>query len=169
MRKLFLLACLLLAAACSKPAVNKEPQANKQPAQVSSTSVVKVTPEEVTLAKDASGDAVVHLKVQEGYHVNANPATFSYLIATKLDVTPASGVSVESITYPDPVTRTFSFADEPLKVYEGDALVKAKLKAAPSTEAGKHNLSAQLRVQACNDQVCYPPGTIEVTIPVTIK
>ena len=169
MRKLFLFACLLLAAACSKSALNKEAAVNKEPAQVSSTSVVKVTPEEVTLAKGASGDAVVRLKVQEGYHVNANPATFSYLIATKLDVRPASGVSVDSVTYPDPVTRTFSFADEPLKVYEGEALVKAKLKAAASAEAGKHNLSAQLRVQACNDQVCYPPGTIDLTLPVTVK
>ena len=163
MRKLFLLACLLLVAACSKPAVNKEP------AQVSSTSVVKATPEEITLAKNTSGDAVVRLKVQDGYHVNANPASFSYLIPTELKVTPASGVSVDFITYPDPVTRTFSFADEPLKVYEGDTMVKANLKAAPSAETGKHNLSAQLRVQACNDQVCYPPGQIEVTIPVTIK
>jgi DsbC/DsbD-like thiol-disulfide interchange protein len=163
LRKLFLLACLLLVAACSKPAVNKEP------AQVSSTSVVKITPEETTLAKNTSGDAVVRLKVQDGYHVNANPASFSYLIPTELKVTPASDVSVDFITYPDPVTRTFSFADEPLKVYEGDTMVKARLKAAPSAETGRHNLSALLRVQACNDQVCYPPGQIEVTIPVTIK
>lgn len=163
MRKLFLLAFLVLVAACAKPAVNKEP------AQVSSITVVKVKPAELTLAKGASGDAVVQLKVQDGYHVNANPASFSYLIATKLDVTPASGVSLDLVTYPDPVTRTFSFADEPLKVYEGETTVKAKLKAAPSAETGKHNLSAQLRVQACNDQVCYPPGTIDLTLPVTIK
>jgi len=113
LRKLFLLACLLLVAACSKPAVNKEP------AQVSSTSVVKATPEEITLAKNTSGDAVVRLKVQDGYHVNANPASFSYLIPTELKVTPASGVSVDFITYPDPVTRTFSFADQPLRALNG--------------------------------------------------
>lgn len=164
MRKIFLLACLLLvAAACTKPVTNKEPP------QVSSTGVVKVTPEELTLAKGASGDAVVRLKVQDGYHVNANPASFSYLIPTELKVTAASGVSVDFITYPDPVTRTFSFADEPLKVYEGDTMVKAKLKTVAEAETGKHNLSAQLRVQACNDQVCYPPGTIDLTIPVVVK
>jgi thioredoxin:protein disulfide reductase len=163
LRTIFLLACLLPVAACTQPATNKEPP------QVSSTGVVKATPEELTLAKGASGDAVVRLKVQDGYHINANPASFSYLIPTELKVTAASGVSVDFVTYPNPLTRTFSFADEPLKVYEGDTMVKAKLKAAPSAETGKHNLSAQLRVQACNDQVCYPPGQIEVTIPVTIK
>jgi len=169
LNKLLLLACLLLTAACTKPAAKPEPAAKTEPAQVSSISVVKVTPEELTLAKGETGDAVVRLKVQDGYHVNANPATFSYLIPTELKVTPASGVSLDFVTYPDPVTRTFSFADEPLKVYEGETIVKAKLKTAPSAETGKHNLSAQLRVQACNDQVCYPPGMIEVTIPVTIK
>ena len=155
--------------ACTKLAGKPEPAAKTDPAQVSSIRVVKVTPEELTLAKGATGDAVVRLKVQEGYHVNANPASFSYLIPTELKVTPASGVSLDSVTYPDPVTRAFSFADEPLKVYEGDTMVKAKLKTAPSAETGKHNLSAQLRVQACNDQVCYPPGMIDITIPVTIK
>ena len=130
---------------------------------------MKVTPEELTLAKGASGDAIVHLQIQNGYHINANPATFPYLIPTNLAITAASGVSVEFITYPDPLSKTFSFADAPLKVYEGDTLVKAKLKAAPSAETGKHNLSAKLRVQACDDQVCYAPGTIDVTIPVAVK
>jgi DsbC/DsbD-like thiol-disulfide interchange protein len=162
LKQFLLITCLLLTVSCAKE--QREP-----PLQVSSTSVVKVTPEELTLAKGASADAVVRIKVQDGYHVNANPASFSYFIPTKLDVAPAGGVSVDFVTYPDPVTRKFSFADEPLKVYEGDTMVRAKLKAAPAAEIGKHNLSAQLRVQACNDQVCYPPGTIEVTIPVTIK
>lgn len=162
MKKFILFAFLLLAMACAK--AQREP-----PLQISSTSVVKATPEELTIAKGTSGDAIVRLQVQKGYHINANPASFSYLIATQLDVMSANGVSVDFITYPDPQTRTFSFADAPLKVYEGDTLVKAKLKAAPSAEAGKHNLSAKLRVQACDDQVCYAPGTIDLTLPVTIK
>jgi len=49
------------------------------------------------------------------------------------------------------------------------AIVTPMLKAAPSAETGKHNLSATLRVQACDDQVCYAPGTIDLTIPVTVK
>jgi thiol:disulfide interchange protein DsbD len=56
-----------------------------------------------------------------------------------------------------------------LKVYEGDTPVKAMLKAGPSATAGTHNLSAKLRVQACDDRVCYPPGVIDLSVPVTIK
>jgi DsbC/DsbD-like thiol-disulfide interchange protein len=171
LKKLIIFACLLLSAACTKPAADTKqtasPANNKPP--IASTSVVKVTPEELTLAKGASGDAIVHLQIQPGYHINANPPSFSYLKATELELTPASGVSVDFITYPDPLSKTFSFADAPLKVYEGATLLKAKLKAAASAEPGKHNLSAKLRVQACDDQVCYAPGTIDLTIPVAIK
>jgi len=56
-----------------------------------------------------------------------------------------------------------------LKVYEGETIVKAMLKAGPSAQAGRHNLSAKLRVQACDDQVCYPPGVMDLSVPVAVK
>ncbi|HSK63369.1 MAG TPA: protein-disulfide reductase DsbD domain-containing protein [Pyrinomonadaceae bacterium] len=131
---------------------------------------MKVNPEELTLGKGESGTAIVRLQIQHGYHVNANPPSLRYLIPTELELTPAGGISVEFITYPDPLTKTFSFSpDTPLKVYEGEAIVKATLKADASAATGKHNLSAKLRVQACDDQVCYAPGTIDLTVPVTIE
>ena len=138
--------------------------------QVTSTGVVKVSADELTLGKGESGTANVRLQIQPGYHVNANPATFRYLIATQLEITPAAGVSVDFVTYPDPLTKTFSFsADAPLKVYEGETIVKAMLKADGSAQTGKHNLSAKLRVQACDDKVCYAPGALDVTVPVNVK
>ena len=161
----------VLASACSRPV--GETNENVSPAgrePITSTGVVKVTPDELTLARGETGSATVRLQIQNGYHVNANPASFPYLIATELQLTPASGISAGAITYPDPLTKTFSFSQNaPLKVYEGETIVKAVLKADASAATGKHNLSAKLRVQACDDQVCYPPGTIDLTVPVTIK
>ena len=171
MRKFIVFACLLLAA-CAKPAANTNQQVSatgSEPPQIASTNVVKATPEELTLAKGASGYATVRLQIQNGYHINANPPSFPYLKATELQIAPAEGFSVDFITYPDALTKKFSFAEGPLKVYEGEAIVKAMLKAGPSAETGQHNLSAKLRVQACDDQVCYAPGTIDLTIPVTVK
>jgi DsbC/DsbD-like thiol-disulfide interchange protein len=177
LRKFIVFVFLLLSTACAKPAAetNQPGTASKQAAatnnqpRVTSTNVVKVTPEELTLAKGESAYAVVRLQIQHGYHINANPPSFPYLKATELELAPASGISVSFVTYPDPLTKTFSFADGPLKVYQGDTTVKAMLKAAPAAAAGQHNLSAKLRVQACDDQVCYAPGTIDLTIPVTVK
>ncbi|HJP92640.1 MAG TPA: protein-disulfide reductase DsbD domain-containing protein [Pyrinomonadaceae bacterium] len=161
-----LLACLLLAfaAACSKSPTN-----SNEPAQVASVNVVKATPEETTIARGESGDLIVSLKIAKGYHVNANPPTYSYLIPTELQLQPSAGIAVQFITYPDPLTKKFPFAEKPLKVYEGDTLVKANLKADASAQPGKHNLSAKLRVQACDDKVCYAPGALDLTIPVDIK
>ncbi|HEX6045156.1 MAG TPA: protein-disulfide reductase DsbD domain-containing protein [Pyrinomonadaceae bacterium] len=131
--------------------------------------MVKVTTPETSIAKGQSSDAVVRLQIDNGYHVNANPPTFPYLIPTQLDIKAADGISVEFITYPDPQTKKFSFAEKPLAVYEGETDLKVRLKAATSAQTGTHNLSATLRVQACDDQVCYAPGSIDLKLPVSVK
>lgn len=141
-----------------------------EPPSIRSVDVVKVSPQEVTLAAGEAGDAIVKLEIKSGYHVNANPPTFSYLKATELLITPADGISVQFMTYPDPVTRKFAFApDKPLAVYEGETTLKARLKADKSAKPGTHNLSAKLSVQACDETVCYAPGTMDVSVPVNIK
>jgi len=163
---------LLLLAACTKPTSETNQPAsagNSERPPIASTDVVKATPEELTLAKGESGYAIVRLQIQNGYHINANPPTFPYLKATEIELTPANGISVDFVSYPDALTKKFSFAEEPLKVYEGETSVKVMLKAGPAAETGRHNLSAKLRVQACDDTVCYAPGTMDLSVPVSIK
>ena len=158
---------------CAKAPAEKSAAINAnatEPAAIKSTDVVKAKPQEVTLAAGEAGDAIVKLEIKNGYHVNANPPTFSYLKATELEITPAGGISVQFMTYPDPLTRKFAFAqDKPLAVYEGETTLKARLKADKSAKPGTHNLSAKLSVQACDETVCYAPGTMDVTVPVNIK
>ena len=67
------------------------------------------------------------------------------------------------------LTKKFSFAEKPLAVYEGETTLKARLKANTTAQPGKHNLSAKLRVQACDDKVCYAPGALDLEVPVNIK
>src|SRR6185295_81820 len=141
---LWLLAVCCLATACAKaPTNNTQPAAanTSEPPSINSVDVVKASRQEVTIAAAESGEAVVRLQITNGYHVNANPPTFSYLKATQLEITPADGIAVEFITYPDPVTRTFSFSPEkPLAVYEGETTLKARLKAVKASKPGTHNL-----------------------------
>lgn len=117
----------------------------------------------------ASTEVSVRLVIDDGYHINANPATFPYLIPTKLEIPKADGISAGEIKYPPPLQRTFSFADAPLAVYEGTAELKAALIADKDAKLGQTSIPAKLRIQACDDQVCYPPGTIDVWIPVTVR
>ena len=166
---LWLLVLCCLGIACAKAPTNNIQNAN-EPAAINSVDVVRANPEEVTIAAGESGEAVVRLRIVDGYHVNANPPTYPYLKPTELELTPADGIAVERITYPDPLTKSFSFSpDKPLAVYEGEVTLKARLTADKASKPGIHNLSAKLRVQACDDKVCYAPGAIDLVVPVNVK
>ena len=174
----FRIGCLLLlfiVSACSKPADNPNNQSANSgtptpaPRRITSESVVKASAEPVSVAAGQPAEAIVRLAIQSGYHVNANPPTFSYLKATELEIPASDGISASSISYPTPANRKFAFADKPLAVYEGEAEIKATIKADKAAGKGEHSIAAHLRVQACDDQVCYPPGQIELRIPVTMK
>src|SRR6185295_16130674 len=119
--KLLLLVLVCLMVGCAKEPAGNSSATNANaagPPSIRSVDVVKVSPQEVTLAAGEAGDAIVKLEIKSGYHVNANPPSFSYLKATELLITPADGISVQFITYPDAVTRKFAFAqDKPLAVY----------------------------------------------------
>ena len=138
--------------------------------RVASETVVTVEAPPVELNGGATAATNVRLRIDDGYHINANPASFPYLIATQLDVPKADGLSAVKVNYPQPVIRKFSFSpDAPLAVYENVADLKVTLLSDASAKRGQTSIPAKLRIQACDDQVCYPPGTIDVWIPVTVK
>lgn len=162
---------LLLLVACSRSPTNLDQggEASSLARRIASVDVVKVSTQPVEIVAGTPAETVVHLTIQSGYHVNANPPTYPYLKATELEIVNAEGVSVAFITYPNPISKKFSFADKPLDVYEGDTALKALLKADQSAKKGQRSLAAKLRVQACDDQVCYPPGTLDLELPITVK
>ena len=158
---------LLIVAGCGEQPATDVITSTKR---VASETVVTVEAAPVEINSGASTEANVRLKVDDGYHINANPASFPYLIATQLDVPTADGLSAAKITYPQPLIRKFSFSpDAPLAVYEHEVDLKVTLLADASARQGQTSIPAKLRIQACDDQVCYPPGTIDVWIPVTVR
>jgi hypothetical protein len=167
---LVLVSVLFFLGACSRqPGAGVASPGTNEVKRVTSIGVVNATPQPAEVNAGGTAQVIVHLKIQTGYHVNANPPTFPYLKATELDLPPGNGISTEFVYYPSPLTRTFAFADKPLAVYEGDTDIKATIKADKAASKGERSLAAQLRVQACDDQVCYPPGQIELRIPLTVK
>lgn len=174
LKTLLLLSFLCALVACAKQTPGPQTHAAASPGtnevkRVTSVGVVSAAPQPVDLKAGGTAQLVVTLKIQSGYHVNANPPTFSYLKATELDIPASEGISASSISYPAPLTRKFAFADKLLAVYEGETEIKAIIKADNAAGKGEHLIAARLRVQACDDQVCYPPGQIELRIPVTVK
>ena len=136
---------------------------------IRSEKVVQATAERVDMPAGGSAELTVRVAIDEGYHVNANPPSYSYLIATELAVPNANGLSSGKVSYPTALKKKFEFAENDLAVYEGQVELKTMLKADTSASKGEHTIPATLRVQACDNQVCYPPGTINLQISVSIR
>jgi len=134
-----------------------------------SESVVKVAVQGAEISAGGFGDAIVRVTTQTGYHINSNPPTFPYLKATELEMADTGEISLNSVFYPKPLVKKFGFSDKPLHVYEGETPLTVALEATKTAKKGQQSIPAKLRIQACDDQVCYPPGSIDVVIPVLIK
>ena len=131
--------------------------------------IVTASAEPVELSAGKTADVNVRLSIADGYHVNANPATEKFLIPTSLNVKPDAGITVGKIAYPTALKKKFPFAEVPLAVYEGDAVIKLTISAPRDAQPGQHTLAADVRVQPCDDEKCYPPTTIKTGVEVTIR
>jgi hypothetical protein len=152
------------AAAAPTPAAALTPAPTPAAAQV-----VTATVEEAKLAAGGAGEASVRLDIAAGYHVNANPASDKFYVATELRAEPLEGVTAGKPVYPAGQQRKLGFADKPLSVYEGSVLIKLPLRADAAAPKGRHTLRARLRVQPCNDEACLQPREIDAPIPVTVN
>lgn len=181
---LLALAVLAALAACADNSTPANAPANSANAVVASNSnaaptttapksplegIVKASAGRVELKAGGTAEVSVRLTIAGGYHVNANPATEKFLIPTSLTVKPDAGITIEKTDYPTPLTKKFPFAEMPLAVYEGDALIKLTLAAKRDAQPGQHTLSANIRVQPCDDEKCFPPMTITTGVEVTVR
>jgi len=146
------------------------PTSTSSPAAISSSAqVVKVSTSPVSIPANASADAVVTLSISPGFHINANPATFPYLIATELVADKTEGISASKPIYPAAEKKKFEFAEQPLAVYERERQIKLPLRAQNNSVKGVRSLPIHVRVQACDNEKCYPPVTLDAMIPVEVE
>ncbi len=108
---------------------------------------------------DGGDEATISLEIDEGYHVNANPASFDYLIPTILEF---KGVKPTEVIYPKPLRFTPDFATDGLDVYEGTVTISAKF---PKGSLAKiDEVQTSLTAQVCTDRICLPPSEVPVSI-----
>ena len=175
LRKQFLIASVVsvfLLAACSRQPSNPTTVTSPSPARgglATSLNFVTARIAKIELPAGGSNESTVSVEVQKGYHINANPATDPWLKATEVVPQPGDGLTVGYVKYPAALNKKFSFSEKQLAVYEGEVPIKVMLKADKTTAKGPHKVAAKLNVQACDDQVCYAPGTLELSIPVVVN
>jgi len=111
----------------------------------------------------------IPLAVQPGYHVNSNKPSEDYLIPLKLTWASTGALEGGEVVYPKPEMEKYEFSPTPLSVFTGKFDVTANFKVGANAAAGPGAAVGKLRYQACSSKACYPPKTIEVTIPYQVQ
>lgn len=139
-------------------------------AQLSSRDLVRVQAE-LSVDNVHAGSAfqvAVIADLVEGWHINAHEPTLEYLIPTELSVEPVEGLNFGKTLYPDPVRVRFEFADQEFAVYEGRVIIRFPVVVARGESLGQKEIKATLQFQACSDQICLAPASIDINIPIQI-
>ena len=115
-----------------------------------------LTADHVHVTAHRAGDTLlITLRIDPGYHVNANPASSENLIPTSIAF---EGVAPERIAYPPAIRFKTRFADDVLDVYEGSVVITARF---PSGALDRtHDLGFTVTAQACTEEICLPPDDI---------
>ncbi len=170
--KLFTALLLLALAALVQPAV---PAAKAAPAfgplpqggNIGINGFFSVDP----AAQGSSFQAAIVLDIPRGLHVNANRPLGKYAVPTTIKIDAPRGMRISPLTYPAAQVRTFRFgggAAERLAVYEGRSIARFNVTVPPNFELGVARIRVSVRFQSCSDEVCFPPATRELVLPIAI-
>ena len=133
------------------------------------SSVLSIAPlPKLSAKRNTTVDAKVPVLLQPGYHANSHTPSESYLIPLRLTWEPGPLEAVD-VVYPKPQMEKYEFADKPLSVYTGNFEIVTKFKVGASAPDGPNLAVGKLRYQACTHNLCLPPKTVEVKLPLVIQ
>ncbi|WP_247709549.1 protein-disulfide reductase DsbD domain-containing protein, partial [Guyparkeria sp. SB14A] len=105
-------------------------------------------------AVEGGAAIIVRLAIDEGFHINANPASEDFLVPTR--VTALDG-EIGPIDYPEGRPFRAEFARSAIDVYEGVIELRVPVTGGMPTRL-------LLDLQACDDEVCLAPDEVEVAV-----
>jgi thioredoxin:protein disulfide reductase len=157
------IAALLLLIVIALPSAHPQIPSGRE--VVSPSAYVSLEP----VARSSNFQLAVVLKIRPGFHINARKPSAEYLIPTDLRANlPAGFKSAGQIAYPQGELKTFAFSKTPLNVYQDKIILRLPLTAQPDAPLGAQHIPLKLHYQACNNEVCLPPVTLEVDAQVTV-
>lgn len=113
--------------------------------------------------------ATVVMDIPSGFHVNSNRPLEKFLIPTQLKIDAPKGMRVAPVSYPRAVLRNFKFSKNRVSVYEGRATMRFNVTVPANFSTGSTELKAHLRYQSCNDEVCFPPQSRDVSLWISVQ
>lgn len=121
------------------------------------------------VARGSSFQLAVVAKIRSGFHINARKPSAEYLIPTDLRANlPAGFKAAGEVSYPSGELHTFAFTKTPLNVYQDKVILRVAFTALPDAPLGPQHIPLKLRYQACSNEVCLPPVTLDVDAALTV-
>jgi len=102
----------------------------------------------------------IDLQILKGFHIQANPASEPYLIATTLKLESVEGIKTSDPVYPKGISFQLNGSEKAISTYEGTITIKVLLDVDAHAESGERILKGSLRYQGCDARTCFPPVTI---------
>lgn len=135
-----------------------------------SNSVLTIAAPPKTAAKRGSPfEASITVQLRDGYHVNSHAPNDDYLIPLRLRWDEAGPLKALEVVYPKPELRNYPFSSKPVSVFTGDFPILTRFQVPAGAPLGPGVLLGKLRYQACNQNSCLPPRTLEVRLPYEIQ
>ena len=114
-------------------------------------------PEGQVFRAGAKGTVTLKVKLPETVHVQSDKPLDKSLIPTALTIEPPPGLKIEKIVYPVATKLKQEGQTQPLAVFGHEFTITVHLAVAANAPAGELSVPAQLRYQACDEFMCYPP------------
>jgi thiol:disulfide interchange protein len=139
---------------------------------------VSVTPMRTTVAPGDTLAIAIVLDHQKGWHSHPNqpvvPKSWQGLfdpIATEVSLKPPEGVTLRDVQFPPTHTIAVDLVGsgkpEPYPVYEGKAVAFVPIEIAKDA-SGELVIPITVEYQACNDKVCMPSETVELSVTLRV-
>lgn len=123
-------------------------------------------PDPVFIKRRGVTTETLKVSVLPGFHVNSDKPKDEFLIPLKLTWT-GGALEVKSISYPKP--EEVKVGSDVLNVFTGKFEIQTQFKDGGSAPPGNITVTGKLRYQACNNEMCFRPATVEVSVPVNIE
>jgi thiol:disulfide interchange protein DsbD len=158
-----LLAGLALAVVPEAPeAIDLE---NRLGGPVSTVSYTSLT----SVPQGGAVEIAVEIEIDHPWHINANELSDEFMVPTDIEFELPEGIQLKAVVYPQAIEKKLDFADELLQLYEGTVYVGAVVEVSSDFPLGQTAIKGKLTYQACDNEKCLMPTTINVIVPLTVS
>ena len=135
--------------------------------QAQQSRVVVVTPTEaLTAHRGATVAQTLTVTVKPGYHVNSDKPKDEYIIPLKLTWTGGT-LDTKATIYPK--AEEIQVNGQALTVFTGTFPIQTEFQVEPNATPGTVTVNGKLKYQACNNEMCLRPVTVDIPLQVTIQ